>query len=82
MSAADQQIPDDTRVVLEELITETGRWLANIGMDSGTDLTAYAMRGGCRISLIETAFIESGSPGGTASPSPSTARQSCSRPVS
>ena len=25
MSAADQQIPDDTRVVLEELITETGR---------------------------------------------------------
>jgi hypothetical protein len=25
MSAADQQIPDDTRVVLEELITEPGR---------------------------------------------------------
>jgi hypothetical protein len=25
VSAADQQIPDDTRVVLEELITETGR---------------------------------------------------------
>ena len=25
MSAADQQIPDDTRVTLEELITETGR---------------------------------------------------------
>ena len=25
MSAADQEIPDDTRVVLEELITETGR---------------------------------------------------------
>ena len=25
MSAVDQQIPDDTRVVLEELITETGR---------------------------------------------------------
>ena len=25
MSAADQQIPDDTRVVLEDLITETGR---------------------------------------------------------
>ena len=25
MSAADQQIPDDTRVLLEELITETGR---------------------------------------------------------
>ena len=25
MSAADQQIPDDTRVVLEEPITETGR---------------------------------------------------------
>jgi hypothetical protein len=25
MSAAGQQIPDDTRVVLEELITETGR---------------------------------------------------------
>jgi len=24
MSAADQQISDDTRVVLEELITETG----------------------------------------------------------
>jgi hypothetical protein len=25
MSAADQPIPDDTRMVLEELITETGR---------------------------------------------------------
>ena len=25
MSAVDQQIPDDARVVLEELITETGR---------------------------------------------------------
>ena len=25
MPAADQQIPDDTRVVLEELITEIGR---------------------------------------------------------
>ena len=25
MSAADRQIPDDTRVVLEDLITETGR---------------------------------------------------------
>jgi hypothetical protein len=25
VSAADQQIPDDSRVVLEELITETGR---------------------------------------------------------
>jgi hypothetical protein len=38
MSAADQQIPDDTRVVLEELITETRRRLANTGMDNGTQL--------------------------------------------
>lgn len=66
----------------EEVITETGRWLANIGMNNGTDLTAHAMRGWCRISLIEIAFIESGLPCGTASPSPSTARQSRSRPVS
>ncbi len=45
MSAADQQIPDDTRVVLEDLITDTGRWLADIGLDNGHQLTAHAMRG-------------------------------------
>ncbi len=51
MSVADQQIPDGTRVVLEELITGTGRWWANVGMDNGTDLTAHAMRGWRRVSL-------------------------------
>jgi hypothetical protein len=50
-SAADQRIPDDTRVVSEELITEPRRRLANIGMDKGTQLTAHAMRGSRRISL-------------------------------
>jgi len=36
VSAADRQIPDDIRVVLGDLITEPGRWLADIGMDNGT----------------------------------------------
>jgi hypothetical protein len=52
MSAADQQIPDDARVVLEELITGLRRRLANSGMDNGTtQLSAPAMCGRGRISL-------------------------------
>src|SRR5215213_5013844 len=51
VSAADQQVPDDTRVVLEDLITETGCWPANFGMGNGIQLTAHAMRGWRRICL-------------------------------
>jgi transposase InsO family protein len=53
---------DATVAVLEEVIAETGRWPANIRMDNGTEFTAHAMRDWCRLSRIETAFIEPGSP--------------------
>lgn len=53
---------DDTIAVLEAVITETGRWPAHIRMDNGTELTAHAMRDWCRLSRIETAFIEPGAP--------------------
>ena len=53
---------DATVAVLESVIAETGRWPANIRMDNGTELTAHAMRDWCRLSGIETAFIEPGSP--------------------
>lgn len=53
---------DATVEVLEEVIAETGRWPANIRMDNGTELTAHAMRDWCRLSRVETAFIDPGSP--------------------
>lgn len=53
---------DDTVAVLEAVIAATGRWPANIRMDNGTELTAYALRDWCRFSRIETAFIEPGAP--------------------
>ena len=52
---------DATVAVLESVSAETGRWPANIRMDNGTELTAHAMRDWCRLSGIETAFIEPGS---------------------
>ena len=69
--------------MLEEVITEIGRWWANVGMDNGTDLTAHAMRDWCRVSLFETAFIEPGLPAGTRfSESFNGSFQSPTRPVS
>lgn len=53
---------DATVAVLEEVIAETGRWPANIRMDNGTELTVHAMRDWCRLSRIDTAFIEPGAP--------------------
>ena len=53
---------DDTVAELERVIAETGRWPTNIRMDNGTELTAHAMRDWCRLSQIQTAFIEPGSP--------------------
>jgi putative transposase len=53
---------DATIAVLEEVIATTGRWPANIRMDNGTELTAHAMADWCRLSRIDTAFIEPGSP--------------------
>jgi len=53
---------DATIAVLEEVVAETGRWPANIRMDNGPELTAHAMADWCRLSRIDTAFIEPGSP--------------------
>jgi putative transposase len=53
---------DDTVAVLEKVIATTRRWPTNIRMDNGTELTAHAMRDWCRLSRIETAFIEPGAP--------------------
>jgi len=53
---------DATVAALEEVIAESGRWPANIRMDNGTELTAHAMRDWCRLSRIQTAFIEPGAP--------------------
>jgi putative transposase len=53
---------DATVAVLEEVIAETGRWPANIRMDNGTELTAHAMIDWCRLSRVDTAFIDPGSP--------------------
>jgi putative transposase len=53
---------DATIAVLEEVIAGTGRWPANIRMDNGTELTAEAMIEWCRLSRIDTAFIDPASP--------------------
>lgn len=53
---------DATIAVIEGVIAETGRWPANIRMDNGTELTAHAMIEWCRLSRVETAFIDPGSP--------------------
>src|SRR5688572_30083038 len=72
MSATAQQIPDDTRVVLEELITEPG---VDWRISDGQPHPAHRTRDGRLAAhlLDETAFIESCLLGGTASPSPWTA---------
>lgn len=53
---------DATIAVLEDVIAATGRWPANIRMDNGTELTADAMIEWCRLSRIDTAFIDPASP--------------------
>lgn len=53
---------DATVAVLEEVIAETGRWPANIRMDNGTEPTAHAMIDWCRLSRVDIAFIDPGSP--------------------
>lgn len=44
---------------------ETGRWPPNIRMDDGTELTAHAMTDWCRLSRVDTAFIDPTHPGRT-----------------
>jgi putative transposase len=53
---------DDTTVLLDKIIAETGRRPENLRMDNGPELTAAAMRDWCRFGGTQTAFIEPGSP--------------------
>jgi putative transposase len=53
---------DDTTILLDKIVAETGRRPANLRMDNGPELTAAAMRDWCRFSDVATAFIEPGSP--------------------
>lgn len=61
-AAARSFTADDTTILLDKLIDETGRWPANLRMDNGPELTAVAMRDWCRFAGVATAFIEPGSP--------------------
>ncbi|MEV4315318.1 IS3 family transposase [Actinocrispum sp. NPDC049592] len=53
---------DDTTVLLDKIVAETGRRPVNLRMDNGPELTAAAMRDWCRFSDVAPAFIEPGSP--------------------
>jgi transposase InsO family protein len=53
---------DDTTILLDKVIAETGRRPVNLRMDNGPELTAAAMRDWCRFAGTATAFIEPGSP--------------------
>ncbi len=61
-SAARSFTADDTTVLLDKVIAETGRQPANLRMDNGPELTAAAMRDWCRFAGTATTFIEPGSP--------------------
>ncbi len=61
-SAARSFTADDTTVLLDKVIAETGRQPANLRMDNGPELTAAAMRDWCRFAGTATAFIDPGSP--------------------
>lgn len=61
-TAARSFTADDTTILLDKIIAETGRRPANLRMDNGPELTAAAMRDWCRFSGTDTAFIEPGSP--------------------
>jgi putative transposase len=61
-AAARSFTADDTTILLDKIIAETGRRPANLRMDNGPELTAAAMRDWCRFTDVATAFIEPGSP--------------------
>ena len=61
-AAARSFTADDTTILLDKVIAETGRRPAHLRMDNGPELTAAAMRDWCRFSAVATAFIEPGSP--------------------
>jgi putative transposase len=61
-AAARSFTADDTTILLDKVIAETGRRSAHLCMDNGPESTAAALRDWCRFSEISTAFIEPGSP--------------------
>jgi putative transposase len=61
-AAARSFTADDTTILLDKVIAETGRRPVNLRMDNGPELTAAAMRDWCRFGGTTTAFIEPGSP--------------------
>lgn len=61
-AAARSFTADDTTILLDKIIAETGRRPANLRMDNGPELTAATMRDWCRFTDVATAFIVPGSP--------------------
>lgn len=61
-AAARSFTADDTTILLDKIIAETGRRPEHLRMDNGPELTAAAMRDWCRFADVATAFIEPGSP--------------------
>lgn len=53
---------DDTIILLDKIVSETGRRPEHLRMDNGPELTAAAMRDWCRFAAVNTAFIEPGAP--------------------
>jgi transposase InsO family protein len=61
-TAARSFTAEDTIILLDKVIAETGRRPEHLRMDNGPELTAAAMRDWCRFADIATAFIEPGAP--------------------
>lgn len=61
-AAARSWTADDTVILLDKVIAETGRQPEHLRMDNGPELTAAAMRDWCRFAAVQTAFIEPGAP--------------------
>lgn len=61
-TAARSFTADDTTILLDKVIADTGRRPEHLRMDNGPELTANAMRDWCRFADIATAFIEPGAP--------------------
>jgi transposase InsO family protein len=61
-TAARSFTADDTVILLDKVIAETGRRPEHLRMDNGPELTAAAMRDWCRFADVATAFIEPGAP--------------------
>lgn len=61
-TAARSFTADDTTILLDKIIANTGRRPEHLRMDNGPELTANAMRDWCRFADVQTAFIEPGAP--------------------